>query len=209
MVATTYVNLKEPGFNKKQGPWKTYVVSHPCLETTVFIFSLENKDHTPAFFKPIKEGIDNDADYMLQELGVIGYVVLRDPTDHNANEALTHNNYPVKGLLYAVDPNMSEDEAKKEIATNLAAFANSDPQFIGTHNQYEVKDVEEEKLPVNHIIRDRDALKLLKKIYGRKGVKKSDIEEDTDLLIRFFGSVKEGHHYLSILTDTQWEFLDS
>ena len=208
-MATNYVNLKEPGFNKKKEPWKTYVHSHPCSEPTVFIVSLKNKDHTPAFFKPIKEGIDNDPDYMLQKLGVIGYVVLRDQTDHNANEALTHNNYPVKGLLYAVDPNVSEDEAKNEIANDLAAFANSDPQFIGTHNQYEVQDVEEEKLPVNYIIRDRDTLKLLKKIYGRKGVKKSDIEEDTDLLIRFFGSVKEGHHYLSILTDTQWEFLDS
>ena len=63
--------------------------------------------------------------------------------------------------------------------------------------------------PVNYYLRDIDTLLLLKKMYGGNGVKKIGIENDTEVLGKFFQDIQQGIQLLTMLTEDQWQHLTS
>ena len=91
--------------------------------------------------------------------------------------------------------------------------ANQSDAFIGSKNKFiyqKEKTLLVEK-PVNYYLYlcDRDTLLLLKKIYGGNGVKKIDIENDNEVLVKFFQDVQQGIQLLTMLTKDQSQHLTS
>ena len=116
-------------------------------------------------------------------------------------------------FVYFAEDNETSEDFGISLAAKFTNYANQSDAFIGSKNKFiyqKEKTLLVEK-PVNYYLYlcDRDPLLLLKKIYGGNGVKKIDIENDTEVLGKFFQDVQQSIQLLTMLTEDQWQHLTS
>ena len=194
--------------------YNTIVEVLPCKEDSVFLVDLEKPNGDAAFMKPWKELLNNNPYEALDNFHMIGMPARRDPADLDKNLPLPQgpeSNFARYGIACWREENESTVEFGDSLAVKFTDYANRSEDFIGTKNKF-INHHNDEPLtfkPMNYFLRDRDTLLLLKKIYGGETVTKADIENENDILIKFFGDVQKGVHLLAPLTEDQWHHLSS
>jgi hypothetical protein len=193
--------------------YKFKVEVFPCLCDVIFIVQLVKLNGQACYFKFVQDYLEENPHGAHDLLRTFGIVTRRDPSS-DADSAMPQKKgspYPRRCLLCYAEPNESRSEFGHWIAGQLTAFANQSPDFIGTNNRFEYRECNtsgEPDKPICHWIRYKDALMVLKKVWGSGGVHLSDVMNEPDAMVEFFGSVENGQRFLSNFTEDEWDHLE-
>ena len=185
------------------------------MEDKIFIVTIERTcDGKPFFSKPIKEWYNKEPNQVLQRLHTVSFEPIRDP---QAEQSLNKGVYQGKGknflveafICYRLEGESHEDFAKF-FCKEMAEFANDlDSGYYGNDNVFNYKpDNDEVKKPINAILRDQPTARCCKKLYCMPEMSKQQmIEENPDILVKFWGSPELGKAMLDKYDEDQWQRL--
>jgi len=90
------------------------------------------------------------------------------------------------------------------VASVLTDEANTNPEFLGNNNLFvfSTDETHNPPEPVNYYIRDKDTVLVLSKIYT--GFTKYELENDSDVMTEFFGSLENGRRILADYTEEEY-----
>lgn len=214
LTACKVYTLPEPvqGAGAGKRMYLTFVILLPCLEDNIVIIDPINpQTGNQAWMQPFIQIIQQDPLAAL-DFHIISVCSRRDPEVPELDMPLPKNPgspYPKRAVILFNDPNVSVDQFLMDFCLRWSHRANTERIYTGDRNQFVYKPHPGKPYPVNHYLRNRDTILLLKKVYGTEGVTKSDVESDEDVLIKFFGDVDTGRQLLSNLTEDQWENISS
>ena len=195
--------------------YSTYLKVLLCKEENVWIADLSKPDDRQAYSAPYKNMLTDDPHKALDHFHIIGIAARRDPSTNPKDLPLPQgpdSNYGRTSIVCFRDTNETIEEFGDSLAAKLTSYANTSEAFIGTRNHFiyhhDKNQSTELAHPVNYYLRNRDTLLLLKKVYGSEGITKSEIIEDHDILIKFFGEVQTGIDFLGPLSEDQWQNIE-
>ena len=82
--------------------------------------------------------------------------------------------------------------------------ANTNPEFLGNNNLFvfSIGKTHDPPDPVNYYIQDKDTVLVLSKVYT--GFTKYEVENDSDIMTEFFGSLENGQRILANYTEEDY-----
>lgn len=186
------------------------------IEKNIFASIIKRHcDNSPAYSKPLKDLYKDDPDKALQLLQLLGLGQCRDrsvPLSLNKPVPRTSKGdfYEEANICYRAD-GQSDEEFYDFFCKALTTFANkSDSGFFGCDNKFSYKpedDVDVEK-PINAILRDKPTMLCCKKLYWEPGMTKQQmVDENPDILVKFWGSPELGYAMLDKYDEEQWKRL--
>ena len=195
----------------------TQVIVFNAREKSIFFGKFARQDGRAAYDAPQANDVRDNSDHALNVLHIMGVASQRDASDIARNIALPQGpNSPYPRRIFILLPweeNQAKDEFAAQFCRVMTDWANNSDAFMGTHNLFVHRETAESSgpdLPVRHLVRDRDMLLLLKKIYGWEGQNtKQDMMDKEEILLKFFDTVEEGRAFLSRFREDQWQNLES
>ncbi len=194
-----------------------FTVQVPKLrEDKIFIVTIERtSDGKPFFSKPIKELYNKEPNQVLQRFHTVSFEAIRDPkVDLSLNKGVyqgSGKNFLVEALIcYRLEGESREDFAKF-FCKVMTDFANEvDSGYYGNDNVFKYKpdDNEVDEKPINAILRDQPTARCCKKLYCMPEMSKQQMmEENPDILVKFWGSPELGKAMLDKYDEDQWQRL--
>jgi hypothetical protein len=195
----------------------TQVICFNAREKSIHFGIFAKPDGSAAFDAPPANAVRDRPDFALDHLHILGVASQRDASDIARNVALPQGpNSPYPRRLFTFLPfveNQPKQEFLDQFCPIMTAWANETDAYMGTHNLFVPRETAESSgpdVPVRHLVRDRDMMLLLKKIYGWEGQNSlQDIMDNEEILQKFFDTVDEGRAFLRLFSEDQWQNLEA
>ena len=189
------------------------ITSRTACPAVLFTFTKRPGRNRSGYVAPLKNAFDADPRTMGLEMKAVMFQPRRDlsnPEEDRAMLAQPDKNWLWWGLTQiSADTDQTPTNLGNHHAKYFTNFAKTSPAYSG-ENKFEFlrDETTEPPSPVNHYVRNADAVIILKKVYSNPTTTKQDIEDSVQVMEQFFGSQEEGIRVLADYTENDWANLD-